>query len=32
MKIRMDSTLRFWVDVAYENVKFDHPQLTNVSS
>jgi hypothetical protein len=28
MKIRMDKTLRFWVDVAYENVKSDHPKLT----
>jgi hypothetical protein len=28
MKIRMDNTLRFWVDVAYENVKSDHPKLT----
>jgi len=28
MKFRMDKTLRFWVDVAYENVKYDHPKLT----
>jgi hypothetical protein len=28
MKIRMDKTLRFWVDVAYENVKSDHPKVT----
>ena len=28
MKIRMDKTLRFWVDVAYENIKSDHPKLT----
>jgi hypothetical protein len=28
MKFRMDKTLRFWVDVAYENIKFDHPKLT----
>jgi hypothetical protein len=28
MKIRMDKTLRFWVDVAYENIKPDHPKLT----
>ena len=27
MKIRMDRPLRFWVDVAYENIKFDHPKL-----
>jgi hypothetical protein len=24
----VDKTLRFWVDVAYENVKSDHPKLT----
>ena len=24
----MDKTLRFWVEVAYENVKSDHPKLT----
>jgi len=24
----MDKTLRFWVDVAYENIKSDHPKLT----
>ena len=28
MKLRMDRTLRFWVDVAYENIKSDHPKLT----
>jgi hypothetical protein len=28
MKLRMDKTLRFWVDVAYENIKSDHPKLT----
>jgi hypothetical protein len=28
MKIRMDKTLRFWVDVAYENIKSEHPKLT----
>jgi hypothetical protein len=28
MKFRMDKILRFWVDVAYENVKSDHPRLT----
>jgi hypothetical protein len=28
MKLRMDKTLRFWVDVAYEDVKSDHPKLT----
>jgi hypothetical protein len=28
MKFRMDATLRFWVEVAYENVKSDHPKLT----
>jgi hypothetical protein len=28
MKIRMDKTLQFWVDVAYENIKSDHPKLT----
>jgi hypothetical protein len=24
----MDKTLQFWVDVAYENLKLDHPNLT----
>jgi hypothetical protein len=24
MKFRMDKTLRFWVDVAYEDIKSDH--------
>jgi hypothetical protein len=24
----MDKTLRFWVDVAYDNIKSDHPKLT----
>jgi hypothetical protein len=28
MQIRMDKTLRFWVDVAYENVKSYHPKVT----
>ena len=28
MNIRMDKTLRFWVDGAYENIKSDHPKLT----
>ena len=28
MKIRMEKALRFWVDVAYENIKSDHPKLT----
>ncbi len=28
MKFHMDTTLRFWVDVAYENIKSDHPKLT----
>jgi hypothetical protein len=29
MKLRMDRTLRFWVDVAYEDIKADHSNLTN---
>ena len=28
MKIRIDRPLRFWVDVAYENIASDHPKLT----
>jgi hypothetical protein len=28
MKIQMDRTLRFWVDVAYEHIKRDHVNLT----
>jgi hypothetical protein len=28
MKFYMDATLRFWVDVAYENVKSDHAKVT----
>jgi hypothetical protein len=28
MKMRMDKTLRFWVDVAYEQIKLDHIKLT----
>jgi hypothetical protein len=28
MKLRMDATLRFWVDVAYESIKSDHINLT----
>ena len=28
MKLQMDKTLRFWVDVAYESIKSDHINLT----
>jgi hypothetical protein len=28
MKFRMDATLCFWVDVAYEDIKADHSNLT----
>jgi hypothetical protein len=28
MKFRMDATLRFWVDVAYDEIKLDHIELT----
>jgi hypothetical protein len=28
MKLRMDRTLRFWVDVAYDEIKLDHIDLT----
>jgi hypothetical protein len=28
MKLGMDKTLQFWVDVAYEHIKRDHPNLT----
>jgi hypothetical protein len=28
MKIQMDKTLQFWVDVAYEHIKRDHANLT----
>jgi len=28
MKLRMDKTLRFWVDVAYDEIKLDHIDLT----
>jgi hypothetical protein len=28
MKFRMDATLRFWVDVACEDIKADHIDLT----
>ena len=28
MKFRMDKTLRFWVDVAVEDIKSDHDTLT----
>ena len=28
MKHRMEKTLRFWVDVACEHIKRDHPNLT----
>jgi hypothetical protein len=28
MKLRMDKTLRFWVDVTYEHIKSHHDKLT----
>jgi hypothetical protein len=28
MKFRMDEPLRFWVDVAYDDIKADHIDLT----
>jgi hypothetical protein len=28
MKFRMDATLRFWVDVAYDAIKSDHDNVT----
>jgi hypothetical protein len=28
MKLRIDATLRFWVDVAYDEIKVDHIDLT----
>ena len=28
MKFRMDKTLRFWVDVAYDAIKSDHDNVT----
>jgi hypothetical protein len=28
MKLRIDKSLRFWVDVAYEDIKSDHHDLT----
>jgi hypothetical protein len=28
MKFYMDATLRFWVDVAYDEIKLDHIKLT----
>ena len=28
MKFRMDKTLRFWVDAAYEDIKSDHRDVT----
>jgi hypothetical protein len=28
MKFRINNPLRFWVDVAYEEIKSDHPDLT----
>ena len=28
MKFPMDKTLRFWVDVAYDHIKYDHISLT----
>jgi hypothetical protein len=27
-ELRMDQTLKFWVDVAYEHIKGDRPNLT----
>jgi hypothetical protein len=27
MKLRMDRTLRFWTEVAYEDIRSDHPNL-----
>jgi hypothetical protein len=29
MKLHMDKTLRFWVGVAYDEIKLDHMKLTN---
>jgi hypothetical protein len=28
MKLRMDKTLQFWIDVTVEHLKRDHPNLT----
>ena len=28
MKLHIDQTLRFWVDVAYEEIKLNHSDLT----
>jgi hypothetical protein len=28
MKLHMDKTLRFWVGVAYDNIKSNYPKLT----
>ena len=28
MKLQMNKTLQFWVDVAVEHIKSDHPNLT----
>jgi hypothetical protein len=28
MKLEMDKTLRFWIDVAYQDLKDDHADLT----
>jgi hypothetical protein len=28
MKLRMDKTLRFWIDAAYEDLKQHHPNAT----
>ena len=28
MKLRIDEPLQFWVDVAYQAIKWDHPNLT----
>jgi hypothetical protein len=27
MKLRMDKTLRFWIDVAYDEIKMDHDKV-----
>jgi hypothetical protein len=27
-ELRMDKTLRFWTDVAYQDIRSDHPDLT----
>jgi hypothetical protein len=28
MKLQMDRTLRFWIDVAYQDLKYEHVHLT----